>query len=76
AYSNATNRYQDEPESLEAFVQIANCHRRKSRQAEARGTIEQAKVILQRIRPEADFLQTTRYNCDKWGEYLDWLGTL
>lgn len=42
AYSNATNRYQQEPEALEAYVQIANCHRRKSRPAEARGTIEPA----------------------------------
>jgi tetratricopeptide (TPR) repeat protein len=76
AYSNATNRYQYEPESLEAYVQIANCHRRRNRPAEARGTLEQAKVILRRIRPDADFLQTTRYNRDKWGEYLNWLGTL
>jgi len=76
AYSNATNRYQQEPESLEAYVQIANCHRRKSRPAEARGTLEQAKVILQRIRPDADFLQTTRYNRDEWGKILNWLGSL
>lgn len=76
AYSNATNRYQQEPESLEAYVQIANCHRRKSRPAEARGTLEQAKVILTRIRPDADFLQTTRYNRDEWGKILNWLGTL
>lgn len=76
AYSNATNRYQEEPEALEAYVQIANCHRRQNRAAEARGTVEQAKVILQRIRADADFLQTTRYNRDKWGEYLNWLATL
>ena len=76
AYSNATERYQQEPESLEAYVQIANCHRRRSRLAEYRGTLEQAKVILERIRPDADFLQTTRYNRDEWGEYLNWLGTL
>ena len=76
AYSNATNRYQQEPESLEAYVQIANCHRRKSRPAEARGTLEQAKVILQRIRPDADFQQTTRYNRDEWGKILNWLGSL
>ena len=76
AYSNATNRYQQEPESLEAYVQIANCHRQRSRPAEARGTLEQAKVILQRIRPDADFQQTTRYNRDEWGKILNWLGSL
>jgi TolA-binding protein len=76
AYSNATNRYQQEPESLEAYVQIANCHRQKSRPTEARGTIEQAKVILQRIRVDADFLKTTRYTRDEWEKNLNWLGSL
>ncbi|MDA1053916.1 MAG: tetratricopeptide repeat protein [Planctomycetota bacterium] len=76
AYSNATNRYQQEPESLEAYVQIANCHRRRNRPAEYRGTLEQAKVILERIRPDADFLQTTRYTRDEWEKFLDGLGSL
>lgn len=76
AYSNATSRYQHQPESLEAYVQIANCHRRLNRVAEARGTLEQAKVILERISADADFRQTTRYNREEWGNILDWLGTL
>jgi len=76
AYSDATNRYQHEPESLEAYVQIANCHRRRNRLTEARGTLEQAKVILQRIRPEADFTVTTRYNREEWSALLDWLSAL
>ena len=76
AYSTATNRFQHEPESLEAYVQIANCHRRKDRHAEARGTLEQAKVVLSRIRPDADFTQTTRYDRKQWTELLDWLGAL
>jgi TolA-binding protein len=76
AYSNATNRYQQEPESLEAFVQIANCHRRTNQPAKARGTLQQAKVILNRIRPDADFKQTTRYNRDEWVKILVWLETL
>ena len=76
AYSTATNRYQHQPESLEAYVQIANCHRRKDRYAEARGTLEQAKVVLRRIRSGADFEQTTRYDRKQWGELLDWLASL
>ena len=60
AYSAATNRYQHEPESLEAYVQIASCHRRMGRISEARGTLEQARVVLQRIRADADFTKTTR----------------
>jgi tetratricopeptide (TPR) repeat protein len=76
AYSAATNRYQHEPESLEAYVQIASCYRRLNRQAEARSTLEQARVVLQRIRPDADFTRTTRYDRQQWADLLGWLRTL
>jgi tetratricopeptide (TPR) repeat protein len=76
AYSAATNRYQHDPESLEAYVQIASCHRRLGRLNEARGTIEQARVVLQRIRPDADFVRTTRLGRQDWAQLLDWLKTL
>src|SRR6185503_13283537 len=58
AYSAATNRYQHDPESLEAYVQIACCQRRLGRISEARGTLEQARVVLQRIRSDANFART------------------
>ena len=76
AYSAATNRYQHDPESLEAYVQIASCHRRLGRPSEARGTLEQARVVLQRIRPDADFVRTTRLARQDWVQLLDWLRTL
>jgi TolA-binding protein len=76
SYSAATNRYQHEPESLEAYVQIAACYRRLKRPGEARGTIEQARVVLQRLRPDADYLQTTRLDRQEWTNFLDWLRTL
>ena len=76
AYSAATNRYQHDPESLEAYVQIASCLRRIGRVSEARGTLEQAKVVLQRIRPDADFARTTRLARQDWIPLLDWLRTL
>ncbi|HMC11329.1 MAG TPA: tetratricopeptide repeat protein, partial [Pirellulaceae bacterium] len=76
AYSAATNRYQHDPESLEAYVQIASCHRRMGRLSEARGTLEQARVVLQRIRPDADFARTTRLARQDWTPLLDWLRTL
>jgi tetratricopeptide (TPR) repeat protein len=76
AYSGATNRYQHDPESLEAYVQIASCYRRLGRVSEARGTLEQARVVLQRIGPEADFLRTTRLGRQDWQYLLDWLRTL
>ena len=76
AYSTATNRYQHEPESLEAYLQIANCHRRENRPDDARGTLELAKVVLERIGADADFNKTTRYNRDEWIVLLDWLTAL
>ena len=76
AYLSATSRYRDEPESLEAFVQIAHCHRQLNRAMEARATLEQAKLRLSRIRPDADFTTTTRYTRDQWVRVLEWSGTL
>ncbi len=76
AYSLATNRFQTEPESLEAYVQIASCHRHMERPAEAHGAIEQAKAVLQRIRPDAEFTRTTRHDRAGWQQLLDWLTTV
>lgn len=76
AYSAASNRYQAEPEALEAYVQIAACYRRLDKPAEARGTLEQARVVLKRIRADANFTRTTRYDREEWSTLLAWLGTL
>ncbi len=77
AYSTVSNRYQGEPVSLEAFVQIAHCYHRLGRLSDARSTLEQAKIVLQRmIRSDADFLATTRYRRDEWQALLDWLSKL
>jgi tetratricopeptide (TPR) repeat protein len=73
AYTLAANRYQNEPAALEAFVQIASCHRRMRRPTEARGVLEQAKVVLARINPEVDFQRTTRYGRTQWEELLNLL---
>ncbi len=76
AYSTTTNRYQNSPEVLDAYVQIASAYRRLGRPAEAKATLEQAKAVLKRISGTADFARTTNYDPEKWGEMLDWLGGL
>lgn len=76
AYSAATSRYQHEPEALEAYVQIAACYRRLGRSAEARGTLEQARVVLTRMKPETDFTKSTPYSRDEWTRLLTWLSEL
>ncbi len=73
AYTLAANRYQNHPAALEAFLQIASCHRRRQRPAEARGVLEQAKVVLKRISPSTYFQLTPRYDRKQWEELLDLL---
>ena len=71
AYSAATNRYQHEPEVLEALLQIAACYRHLGKLDEARGTLEQAKVMLTRIGREANFTETTNYAREQWSQVLE-----
>jgi TolA-binding protein len=76
AYQSAANHYAASPEVLDAYLQIANIYRRMERPAEARTSLEQARVALRRIPPEARFEQTTNYNRKQWGELLDRLCSL
>jgi hypothetical protein len=76
SYSTAINHYQHSPEVLDAYVRVADCFRRLRRPLEARGTIEQAKVVLSRLPDEADFSQTSSFDRQEWQRYLEWLGTL
>jgi TolA-binding protein len=76
AYSTAINHYQHAPEVLDAYVRVADCFRRLHRPLEARGTIEQAKMVLGRMPENADFSQTSSFDRQEWRQYLDWLGTL
>ena len=71
-YSAATNQYQHEPEVLEAFMQIASCYRRLGRLSEARGIMQQAKVVLQRLDADAAFSVATNQDRRQWSELLDW----
>ncbi len=70
AYTMAANRYQNEPAALEAFVQIAGCHRRLNRTAEAIDVLEHAQAVLDRLSPDADFERTTRYGRKQWEQLL------
>ncbi|MGA2253096.1 MAG: tetratricopeptide repeat protein, partial [Thermoguttaceae bacterium] len=76
AYQSAANHYATSPEVLDAYLQIANVYRRLDRPAEARTSLEQARLALRRIPPEVRFEQTTNYNRKQWGELLDRLCSL
>ncbi len=75
AYSTASNRYQTEAVSLEAFVQIAHCYRYMNQSVEARGTVQQAKIVLSRLADGIDYSETTHGSRDDWQNYLTWLAT-
>jgi tetratricopeptide (TPR) repeat protein len=75
-YSTATYRFQNSPESLEAYVRIAACYRLLNRSKEARGTLEQAKIMLKRIENDTNFTLTTPYTRQQWDDLLNWLVTL
>jgi tetratricopeptide (TPR) repeat protein len=76
AYRTTTNRYQNRPEVLEAYVRMAGAYRCLNKPLEARSTLEQAKVMLARMKSEARFQETTNYTRSQWGERLDWLSSL
>jgi tetratricopeptide (TPR) repeat protein len=66
AYSNVASLYPDEPFVLETFVQIANCWRRLKLNDKARGSIQQAQIVLDRLPADADFVSATALNRDEW----------
>ena len=76
AYQSAANHYVTTPEVLDAYLRIANVYQRMDRPAEARTSLEQARLALRRIPPEARFDQTTNYDRKQWGELLDRLCSL
>jgi len=76
AYSSATSRYQHEPAAIEAYMQIAACYRRLEQPLEARGTLEQAKLVLDRIPEDAEFEPTTRFDREEWNTLLNWMSKL
>jgi len=76
AYANISTLYQNEPFVLESFVHIANCYRRLNKPVKAKGTIEQAKLVLNRLPAETDFKIATNFSRRSWelllNEMSDW----
>jgi tetratricopeptide (TPR) repeat protein len=71
AFSNVASLYPDDPFVLETFVQIANCWRRRGRDDNARGAVQQARLALDRLPENADFTSTTALNREEWRLLLD-----
>ena len=69
-YSNVSALYQNEPFVLETLVQISSCWRRLGEPEKARGNIDQAKVALERLPDNTDFLATTTRTRREWETLL------
>lgn len=71
AYSNVTTLYQNDPFSLVTLVQISHCRRRLQDNIRARGAIEQARLLLARLPPDADYATSTNLTRPQWVRLLD-----
>ena len=69
AYSTAVIRYQNCPEVLEAYVQIADAYRNLNKPQEAKDALEQARFALARMKPDAAFETTTNYTRKEWAQH-------
>jgi tetratricopeptide (TPR) repeat protein len=77
AYRNVGNRFLNQPESLEAFVQIAQCQRKLGQTEQAKRTLVQAEQVLRRIPTEYDtqFPLVTRSSRADWQKLIGWMQT-
>jgi len=72
AYSSSAGRYQQEPDSLIAYVQIANCYDHLQKPAEALSTLAQAQLILKQLPEEAFSPTTSSKSREDWQRWLAW----
>lgn len=75
AYQNVASRFLNRPESLEALLQMSQCHRKLGQEDVAKRVLAQAEQVLVRIPAEynTQFVSLTRTSRDGWS---DLLGTL
>jgi tetratricopeptide (TPR) repeat protein len=71
AYANVSTLYQNDPFVLESFVNIAQCWHRLNETMNARQTIAQAKLVLERLPVDARFEEVTNFNRQQWALLLD-----
>lgn len=76
AHQTAVAAFPNSPAALDAYLQIVDCYRRLGRRPEARGTLEQAKLMLTRLPQDAAFESVSNYTRQEWAKLLDTLGSL
>jgi tetratricopeptide (TPR) repeat protein len=76
AYTTITSRYPTLAESLDAYVQISRAHRKLNAPERARGTLEQARVVVKRLQAIGALDGGNGRDQQEWVQYIDWLDTL
>jgi len=72
-YEQAAYRYQNEPVSLSAYLQIINCYFRLGERQRARTAVGRARWLLRRM-PPSDFAQRPRgIDRQRWQDVLAWI---
>jgi len=72
AYTNAANRYPEDPNVLLAYLQIANCYDRLGKPIDARGVALQV-MLIQKNMPDSAFTpDKSLLNRDDWKTWLEW----
>jgi tetratricopeptide (TPR) repeat protein len=76
AYTNAANRYADDPNVLLAYIQMANCYDRLGKPIDARGVAIQAMLIHKNMPAKVFTPDKTLMSRDDWRTWLEWAGSL
>jgi tetratricopeptide (TPR) repeat protein len=76
AYTNAANRYADDPSVLLAYIQMANCYDRLGKPIDARGVAIQAMLIHKNMPDKIFSRDKTLMTRDEWRTWLEWAGAL
>jgi len=76
AYTEAADAYPDRPEVLQAYVALAGVYRRMDRAAQARTSLQQARLALARMPGNVRCEETTNYSRKQWNSVLDWMASL
>jgi tetratricopeptide (TPR) repeat protein len=76
-YTTMVNRYQSEPQVLDAYFQLATCQRKVGQLEEAQATLDQARLALERLQRESqNFVTTTNHDAGEWQRILEWMSKL
>lgn len=71
SYAVVTNRYQNRPEVLEAYMQLSRAYRGMGKPQSAVAVLEQAKIVLGRMKADLNLKATTLYDRAEWEKRLD-----